>query len=365
MGPSQDPVKEHEDPAQPDLGLVQHERPKTSRARARTVFSSLAPARPTEVYDTFWRFAVERQAIFLQRLRGQPYPWTDDRILRQYKFTNAYRASDRVSQYLIRNVIYDGDQDPREVFFRTLLFKVFNRIETWEMLEDEFGTVSYSDYSFRSYDSVLTRALEAGRRLFSAAYIMPSGGKRTDQPRKHSRYLKLLGWMMEDALPERLSEARNMREAFDLLRSYPMIGDFLAYQYVTDLNYSEITEFSEMEFVMPGPGARNGIRKCFADLGGLSEVDIIKVVADRQEAEFERLGLEFESLWGRSLQLIDCQNLFCEVDKYARVAHPHARGLNHRTRIKQTYNPRPEPVNYWYPPKWGINHLIARSETGT
>ena len=30
--------------------------------------------------------------------------------------------------------------------------------------------------------------------------------------------------------------------------------------------------------------------------------------------------VEFRDLWGRPLQLIGCQNLFCEVDKYARVA---------------------------------------------
>lgn len=363
MGPSHESLEEHDGAHQPDLGLPEQERPERARGRAPVVFSSLAPARPTEVYDTFWYFAAERQAVFFERLKGSPYPWTEDPIMRQYKFTNAYRASDRVSQYLIRNVIYEGDQDPREVFFRTVLFKIFNRIETWEMLEDEFGTVSYADYSFERYDSILTPAIESGRRLFSAAYIMPSGGKRIDRPRKHSRYLELLGWMIEDALPERLGEARNMREAFELLRGYPMIGDFLAYQYVTDLNYGEIMNFDEMEFVMPGPGARNGIRKCFEDLGGLSEVDIIKVVADRQEEEFERLGLEFESLWGRSLQLIDCQNLFCEVDKYARIAHPYAKGVTNRTRIKQSYSPTLEPVCYWYPPKWGINDLVAGSET--
>jgi hypothetical protein len=47
--------------------------------------------------------------------------------------------------------------------------------------------------------------------------------------------------MMEDAGPERPSEARNMREAFDLLRGYPMIEDFLAYQYVTDLKRSSLS----------------------------------------------------------------------------------------------------------------------------
>ncbi len=69
---------------------------------------------------------------------------------------------------------------------------------------------------------------------------------------------------MEDEIPERLGEANSMRQAFEMLRGYPMIGDFLAYQYVTDLNYSEITNFTEIEFVVPGPGARNGIRSASA-----------------------------------------------------------------------------------------------------
>ncbi|MCK9912538.1 putative DNA base hypermodification protein, partial [Microbacteriaceae bacterium K1510] len=70
-----------------------------------------------------------------------------------------------------------------------------------------------------------------------------------------------------------------------------------------------------MEFVMPGPGALDGIRKCFSSLGGLNEPEIIRLMADIQSDEFARLGLQFRSLFGRSLQLIDCQNLFCEVDK--------------------------------------------------
>ena len=60
------------------------------------------------VYDTYWKFAAKRQEVFYNRLFGQKSPWTDDEIIYKYKFTNAYRASDRVSQYLIRNVIYSS-----------------------------------------------------------------------------------------------------------------------------------------------------------------------------------------------------------------------------------------------------------------
>ena len=320
--------------------------------------SRLSPAKPTVVYDTYWRFAVERQEVFFRRLEGCPPPWTDDSILARHKFTNAYRASDRVSQYLIRNVIYEGLQSRDEVFFRTLLFKMFNKIETWELLETSVGEIEYSSYSFDAYDRVLSQAQAEGRTIYSAAYIMPSAGRAFGYAQKHRNHLKLIERMMADELPWRIADARTMRDAFGLLRSYPSIGDFLAYQFVTDLNYGEITDFSEMEFVVPGPGALDGIRKCFSDIGGLTEADVIRVVTDRQEEEFDRRGLRFRDLWGRRLQLIDCQNLFCEVSKYARVKHPEFKGVGSRSRIKQVYRPTAEPLNYWYPPKWGINSLI-------
>ncbi len=310
------------------------------------------------MFDTYWRFAAERQAIFFRRLRGSEPPWTHDPILGTYKFTNVYRASDRVSQYLIRGVIYEGEQSLNEVFFRIVLFKLFNKIETWELLIRDLGTVCYADYSFKRYDKVLSDALSQGGRIYSAAYIMPSGAGTLCSTRKHRAHLKLLELMMESDLPSRIADARTMSEAFGLLRSYPMMGNFLAYQYVTDINYSNITAFSENEFVVPGPGACSGIRKCFESPGGLVEADIIRLMVDRQMEEFDRLGLRFETLWGRPLKLIDCQNLFCEVDKYARYAHPECQGISRRKRIKQRFRARADRLEYWFPPKWGLNEKI-------
>ena len=111
----------------------------------------LGPLKPTPVYNSYWRFAAERQNVFFRRLERQPPPWTDDPVLKAHKFTNAYRASDRVSQYLIRRVIYRSDlpDDPVEVVFRIMLFKLFNKIETWELLEKELGPPTYARFSFR------------------------------------------------------------------------------------------------------------------------------------------------------------------------------------------------------------------------
>ena len=89
---------------------------------------------PTPVFDAYWRFATARQQVYQARLSGDPPPWTTDAIMAAHRFTNCYRAADRVSQYLISEVIYRGSQDPAEVLFRILLFKFFNRISTWQLL---------------------------------------------------------------------------------------------------------------------------------------------------------------------------------------------------------------------------------------
>jgi len=319
--------------------------------------------RSTEVFDTYWRFAFERQEVFFRRLEGALPPWSADPILQRYRFTNVYRASDRVSQYLIRRVQYTGEQHPVELFFRTILFKMFNRIETWELLERAFGGIHAAEFNVRQYDKVLDQARRADKRIYSAAYIMPPAVAGKGHA-KHLGHLRLLERMLREDLPQRLADARSLCHAFEILRAYPMMGDFLAFQYTIDLNYSQLLNFSEMDFVVPGPGAKRGIRKCFSDLAGLSEADVIRHVVESQFDEFARRGLAFRDLWGRPLYLVDCQNLFCEVDKYARVAHPDSASRPTRTRIKQLFHSSGRLPVPWYPPKWNINHRVNPNKEG-
>src|SRR4029453_9341554 len=157
----------------------------------------------------------------------------------------------------------------------------------------------------------------------------------------------------------KLQACASMAEVFQLLRGYPGIGDFLAYQFLIDINYSAVINFDEMDFVVPGPGARDGLRKCFGPAASGIEADLIRYMSDSQEEHFIRLGLGLPALNGRRLQLIDCQNLFCEVDKYARLAHPEITGYLGRSRIKQRFRPADEVLTSWFPPKWGINSPVS------
>lgn len=322
----------------------------------RNIILKLDPVEPTEAYDTYWKFAYERQNIFFNRIKGFSEPFTSDPILQQYKFTNVYRACDRVSQYLIKHVIYDGEKNrtPEDTLFRIILFKLFNKIETWQLLENKFGNLSAKTFKLGHFKNFLDCEMNRGRTLYSNAYMMASGCKEFDVTRKHHAHFLLLDMMLKNKLADQLTTCKKMRDAYALLLGYPLIGRFLAYQYVTDINYSPLTNFKETEFTVPGPGAKDGIRKCFSKLGGLSETEIIKMMTDRQELEFERLGLDFKRLGSRPLQYIDIQNIFCEVDKYCRVAHPDIAGLSGRSRIKQKFRCNPKPIEYFFPPKWKI-----------
>lgn len=327
------------------------------------VLASTPNAKVTAAYDAWWWFAYERQRIYYRRLDGEQAPWTEDPTLKHYRFTNAYRAADRVSQYLIRDVIYrDGQpQDPDEVVFRILLFKLFNRIETWEALTAKLGLVTLADTPFERIDEILTAELEAGRQIYSAAYIMPTSRAQGGTGRKHQMHLTLLRQMMDDRLGNQLAETTTMQSGFDLLRAYPMIGDFLAYQFITDINYSNVVNYREDEFVAAGPGAREGLRKCFADPGNRSDEYLIRMMMEKQDEEFARLGLDFRDLFGRPLQLIDCQNIFCEVSKYARVRFPTLTPPGGRARIKQKYQPTGTIERPFFPPKWGINDAVSET----
>lgn len=237
-----------------------------------------------------------------------------------------------------------------------MLFKLFNKIDTWQLLERHFGEISLTTFDVDAYDKVLQQALDKGQRIYSAAYIMPSGSvKKYGKMRKHRFHLELLASLLRREFHLTLQDSQSMKSGFIQLLSVDSIGKFLAYQLITDLNYSRYFDFSEGEFVMPGPGALDGIKKCFSSLNDYTPADTIHWMMDQQQHHFARLGLTFKTLWGRDMQLIDGQNVFCEVDKYCRVAHPELAGISGRSRIKQKFSQTTQGIKWCFPPKWQLN----------
>ena len=314
----------------------------------------------TEAYKYYWKFATERQNIFFNRINNiNKNEFTEDEILQEYKFTNAYRASDRVSQFLIKEVIYnDNNYSNEDVLFRIILFKLFNKIETWQYLESKLKDIRYSTFKYDMYNELISDYMNRGNVVYSNAYMIAPATKKFLQKRKHSNHLLLLEFMMKDNITQKVLNAKSLEEIYLIMKSYPSFGKFLAFQFAIDINYSELIDFSENDFVVAGPGALDGISKCFENYKDFSPEYIIKYMDEQQDNEFKKYDLDFKSLFGRKLHLIDCQNLFCEVSKYTRVALPNVEGVAKRTRIKQKFKYNKTLIEFFYPPKWNINDIM-------
>lgn len=310
-----------------------------------------------EVFDLYWYFACERQNIFWKKINGDQAPWTHDKILQEYKFCNSYRVNDRVSQYLLKNVIYNGNNyNYEDMLFRIILFKLFNKESTWELLSKNFGDILLKNFNTKKYSIVLENAISNGTKIYNDAYIS-CANKAFGYDRKHDNHLALLDKMFNiDKMQDKIIKCNTMQNAFNIIKGYPLIGNFMAYQLVTDINYSAFVNWKENEFTVAGPGSLRGIKKCFIDKGTMTNEDIIKYMYMHQDEEFKRLNLNFKRIGNRPLQLIDCQNIFCELDKYCRQALPDLK--SNRTKIKKHYVPKKDKIEYIYPPKWEISRTI-------
>ncbi len=313
------------------------------------------PAIRAEAYNLYWTFAAKRHAIFEQRVAGKPGPWTDDEILREYKFCNVFRAVDRISQYLIADVAYNATPDSIEDrLFQIVAFRLFSKAETWEHVQNHLGHApKVRNLGDGSFLKAIASAREAGGPIYTAAFIL-CASNAFDRPTKHENHVELLRYMfVRERLGSRILEAKSLGDLFGLLKGFPLIGNFMAYQLAIDLNYSAHVTHSEDEFTCPGPGALRGMKKAFVHLGDYSHEDVIRWMVDRQEDEFRRLGLSFNGLRGRRLHLIDCQGLFCELDKYCREALPQLK--SNRSRIKARFTPVSTTFKLFLPPKWALS----------
>ncbi len=315
-----------------------------------------------EAFQYYFYFMEERMNIFWKRYQGNPLPWTQDTTLSKHKFTNVYRASDRVSQFLIRQVIYHSnvqDLNKEDILMRVLVFKIFNKIGTWKYLEEKMGPIRLNNFNIDKIIKLLSER-QIHQAIFNCAYMMT--GSHSDYrayKSKHEKWLRMVEReILKEGVLKRIIKAESLHQVFMLLRDCAFIGDFLAYQYAIDLNYTPVINFPENSFVKAGIGAIRGIKKCFVDTGGYSNEDLIRYTQDHLEEYQERYGYTgFQNLFGRPPQLIDLQNCFCETDKLLRVKLPNLKVDN--VRIKQKFKRNPIKIAYFFPPKWGINDKIS------
>lgn len=305
-----------------------------------------------DAFRYYFYFAHERMSVFWNKLHWKEV-LSEDSIFQTYRFTNSYRVLDRVSQYLLKNIIYGPwDFSKEDIIFRILLFKIFNKIETWEYIESINPWVSVENFNRDAINKWLSDLIKK-QSIFNAAYIITwRHGLYDHLKNKHTKRLSMLkNEIANKNLLSKIISASSLESIFSLLRNCSLIWDFLAYQYTIDINYSDFINFDENSFVKAWIWSIRWIKKCF--ILSDKEKDFEKYIKFTQ-TNFEKYNRRFwfkyvPELFWRKMTLIDIQNCFCETDKYLRVKMPKLNLWNKR--IKQKYKKAKKSIELFFPPK--------------
>lgn len=247
--------------------------------------------------------------------------WTDDPILKEYRFCSVFRVADAGSQFLITEVIEKGSQVLEDVVFRVLLYNFFTRIATYEELERKLGPLTWKRFNCDAFAKVLADFKSSGEKLYTPAFqkFAPRLGASTGW----ENHLRLLELMMTEVpnIVHVVQDCKHLVDAYDWISRLPQMGEFTAHQLMLDLSYAPgLARFHPSDFVIAGVGAVYGIEKCFNGNSKGIEVEIMRWMFEHQDEMFARLGLKFEGfkVKGKTvgMQLCDVEHTLCEVHKY-------------------------------------------------
>jgi hypothetical protein len=267
---------------------------------------------------------------------------------------------DRESQFLLKSVI-SGDYSPEDLIFRIILFRHFNSGKTWNLILDNFGNIDLS-IDFKELAKFLDNS---DWDVYNKAYMLTSRfttGKIYNKFYKFRKYWAYFEIFKCEIIPF-LDEILCINSLEGLYRRFIEVtgfGPFVSYQIAIDLNYSNLFNFGENDFVEPGIGSKRGIDRCFDNVNSYKEV--IEFVTFNYHdlvdkfSNYYNIDLKARLIPNRELTFIDIQNCFCEVGKYIKTISPDKNKAGEK-RMSHKFYPKYEKIDYVFPDKWQIGSL--------
>ena len=261
--------------------------------------------------ELFTHYINEREAVRKAKESGQPFPWTDDPIIRDYRFTNVRRTDDTVSKWYIKNIAQNPVLSLYDKILNAILFRCWNKPQTSEIfmqpIQDwsENTLDALGDWGAKQLDTM------PDYKQYGSAYFQ-SGLKGAWKKEGHSalRMFDLMKSVVEDCVPEKIFGNNKPMFVFDTIIAINGIGSFLAYQVWVDLTYIPEFDLNEDDFTVAGPGCRLGIDMLVEDRDGMTHEEVIFHIRDNQHAL--DLDIDFQ------LTVMDIENIFCEFSKYTK-----------------------------------------------
>lgn len=272
--------------------------------------------KPRTGLDDYFTFLRERYQILLRRRAGQPAPWTDDPVLREWRFTNVRREDDRTT-IAFRETVRDPLRDDPHVLLATIAWRWFNLIETGEILQPFLR--SKDAWNRVEVGRLLQERQDRGEQVFTGAFMVNSPQNQPKLP----AILNAIDWCYRNLDAEEVARMCTTKEAmFKRIEAVPRQGAFTAYQVVVDLTHTALLEGAPdfNTFTVAGPGCAKGIGRVFH-----GDPAHFNYSSRRDQAEMLRLMVEtleasrdpkhWPSDWPPFI-LSDIENSFCEAHKY-------------------------------------------------
>ena len=276
--------------------------------------------------DLYFYWIHERETIRINKevLQHEP-PWTNDPILQKFKFCQVFREEDRTTRWFKRHIRNVWRDEP-EVLMATVIFRWFNFIETGRTL---IRHNLHIEWDRKKAIEEITKQ----DQWITGAYIIKTPN-RMDKVTGVSECISHM-WNDKEKLVDKILESKSLEKAWEILRDYPYMGPFMAYEVVTDLRHTyllrEATDI--LTWANAGPGAMRGLNR----LAG-RDLDFSRrthpwndEMRELWELSRERLNPNLISL--DRFEMREIEGGLCEFDKYSRILNEEG-----RTRSVYKYN---------------------------
>lgn len=266
----------------------------------------------------------KREEIRLRKEAGEPWPWTHDKILQQYKFTNVKRAHDKTTRAFVDHYrqYYLNEESPH---YRDAVKLLYNC-----GIARYFGTIGFKlavgylgKHDGRKLCTTARAMLERGEQVFTGAYIVTNSGQSGPKYDVVVNYLEKL-WRKAKDIVQAMREHRSWEAGYRVMTTLPGFkgSGFMAKEVLQDFlliweGTAQITDYYDWTPV--GLGARRGINR------------LLKRPIHFQQSEAKYIE-EVRALWkqlkdwwlavfpkAEPLTAHDVQFCLCEFDKYERV----------------------------------------------
>lgn len=316
-------------------------------------------------FNSYWNFIAERMNIWYKRVMlKEPAPWTDDKILRNFKFTNVIRDLDKLSIWERRNILSKIDEPTsnlelrkKSVLLNIMIFRLWVKIDTYLV----HGFIDLENPHWRQeWDAAKEQLLERreqGVSNFTAAYYV--NDLRAANPDPNTRSNKTANaiamiedWMnrIDEIYQNAIVDAEDMKAQMEYFKTLPCVGDFTAYEYACSI--TEITRYCKHYLVTwtqdnatnVGPGAKRGINWIFKNKGGMSDYQCILYLRSiwehelKQRGTYERFVSQLPKELNGDIDLRVIEHCLCETQKYNKA-------WTNTGRPKETFKPHTLDMN--------------------